>query len=142
MAIYEVLILLAALLSLVYLIAAILSSWRSGREHEPEEERVPIEVARERARQLLKRIVTPEEWREFEARQRITVRTAERTYELHLGTATSMREASGETYSLCVIFRRQIYPPEDKMLAEYLMIRHDERRYLRIANKVMLLRSS
>lgn len=90
-------------------------------------------TAEKRALALLKRTVTPAEWREFEAHQHITIHKPGQTFLIFFNQRTMVKE-NGRRYHCCIQFTERGYPPADRVVAEYLLIRHATKRYLQIAN--------
>jgi hypothetical protein len=88
-----------------------------------------------RARELLKRVLTEEQWDEYRTAGFVTVDTARFRYRIYPIGALMLDLRTGvQVAHTCLQFCSADPPAEDRMLAEYLLIRNDEERYLRTSN--------
>lgn len=101
---------------------------------------VAVPSARERARALLKRALSPSEWAEFERTCTITVNSQQgRRYKLHgdMGRSRNVRRYSDSDQLveiLCAHPVDSLIPIEDVLLAQKLHLECNEEEFRRIAN--------
>jgi hypothetical protein len=81
-----------------------------------------------KARQLLVRLLTPEQREQFEQTRVVVVRTATASYEIGVGSMV-IAHRDGRQFALCIQFAESgvvWLPAEDLMIAKLLLIRTDE----------------
>ena len=79
-----------------------------------------------KARQLLVRLLTPEQREQFEQTRVVVVRTATASYEIGAGSMV-IAHRDGRQFALCIQFAKSVWlPAEDLMIAKLLLIRTDE----------------
>lgn len=89
-----------------------------------------------RARKLLMSALSPAQRRTYEDKRYFDVQVAGKVYRIHQGTHGNVRELGPngrEQYLWCA--QPDHVPAEDAMLAQMLLLRHDEAAFRRVANR-------
>lgn len=94
-------------------------------------------MAKDRGRELIRDVVTHDEWRQFDDRYYIEVRGTQWLYRLRPTGQTHFRHLTCGCLkaTACLELRGPSdYPAEDRVVAEYMLLKNDELRYLRTVN--------
>lgn len=93
------------------------------------------ECAKERARTLLKSIVTEKNWEELEEKTTLTIAGSKGIYIISPYSQTEIYDLkSGKIASYSCLQLSIPVPTYDRIIAEYLLIKNDEDRYWETAN--------
>ena len=105
---------------------AVLAAYiEQGRAHVPPE---VVVAARSRARALLRRLLTPAQWQEFEHSECVAEEIEGRTYRLHLNGIFEASRPRGGIERWCVVPHpytdgNDYLPPEDALIGKLLHLR-------------------
>lgn len=103
--------------------------WKSDKNKKPAQPNPEI-----KAEQLLAKILTEDEYFSFAALGWFEVDgRIHKTYRLHRREKTRIIDWKDRHFSAC-IYATETVPDADRIAAEYLLIRHEERQYLKTAN--------
>lgn len=106
------------------------------REAEAEKRRLELEAANAKAHALLLRHLTEEQQAQYAANRHFdATSSAGRTFRISANGSVYLIEDGRSTISYCIhVDSRHRVPQEDNMLAQMLLLQHDEPEFLRIAH--------
>ena len=95
----------------------------------------PIDCPSMRAYGLLRQVLTPEDLAWMDRTNEVRVRTYLHTYRITAWDQTLVeRNMDGKVFLKACVQLLQLVPAYDRVIAEYLLIRSDEKRYWNTAN--------
>ncbi len=90
------------------------------------------------AAELVRDVVTPEEFDEFRTHDRVTITNGDRIYQIHRTPHAQITVWDARTRrgldSLCIIFRDPGMPPSDEVVMKYLLAKHQPEMLHQVAN--------
>lgn len=113
---------------------------RIAREEREMKERVRMEAAASRAEQLLFACITEEQKKEYLEKGYFETKVKDKFYRIKKGFAGNvfqLDETGKEKYRYCI--HPTLYvPDQDNMLAQFLLLHSDERKFLATANRTVI----